>query len=91
MQHLRKLLKLSNKANCEALAFQKESKMRIQINGVLWLLTLAFIVLKLVGTIDWSWFYVLMPTWGPIALGFAMWIAGDALIRYDRWSRKRGE
>lgn len=26
MQHLRKLLKLSNKANCEALAFQTESK-----------------------------------------------------------------
>lgn len=27
------------------------------------LLTLAFIVLKLTGCIDWSWWWVLSPTW----------------------------
>lgn len=31
-------------------------------------LTLIFIVLKLVGTIDWSWWWVLAPTWIPIAI-----------------------
>ena len=36
------------------------------------LLTVAFIVLKLLGKITWSWWWVLAPTWGPIVmlLGF---------------------
>ena len=34
--------------------------------GFLGLLTIAFIVLKLIGTIDWSWWLVLAPTWVPI-------------------------
>lgn len=32
------------------------------------LLTVAFIVLKLTGFIDWSWLWVLAPIWIPIAL-----------------------
>lgn len=31
-------------------------------------LTIVFIVLKLVGTIDWSWGWVLSPIWIPLAL-----------------------
>lgn len=31
-------------------------------------LLLAFIVLKLCGTIDWSWWWVAAPVWGPLAL-----------------------
>ena len=31
-------------------------------------LGLAFIVLKLCGVIDWSWWWVLAPIWMPIAL-----------------------
>ena len=34
------------------------------------LLTLVFITLKLIGTIDWSWLWVLSPIWIPIALVF---------------------
>ena len=30
------------------------------------LLTIAFIILKIKGTIDWSWWWVLAPTWIPI-------------------------
>jgi len=41
---------------------------RISLSGVL---TIVFVVLKLVGVIDWSWWWVLSPTWIPIAL----WIA----------------
>lgn len=31
-------------------------------------LTILFIGLKLTGYIDWSWWWVLAPTWVPIAL-----------------------
>ncbi len=27
-----------------------------------------FLVLKLTGTIDWSWWWVTAPLWGPLAL-----------------------
>ena len=44
--------------------------------GFCGLLTIAFIVLKLVGVIKWSWFWVLAPTWIPmlIAIGFIILI-----------------
>ena len=31
-------------------------------------LTIVFLVLKLCGVINWSWWWVLSPTWIPIAL-----------------------
>lgn len=31
-------------------------------------LTIVFLVLKLCGEIDWSWWWVLSPTWIPIVL-----------------------
>ena len=34
--------------------------------GFAGLLTIAFIVLKLCKVIDWSWWLVLLPIWGPI-------------------------
>ena len=36
--------------------------------GFLGLLAIVFITLKLVGAIDWSWWWVLLPLWGPIVL-----------------------
>lgn len=36
--------------------------------GFLGLLTIAFIVLKLTDVIGWSWWWVLLPLWGPVAL-----------------------
>ena len=35
--------------------------------GVLGLLGVAFVVLKLMGYIDWSWWYVTLPFWGGAA------------------------
>ena len=32
------------------------------------LLGIAFIILKLCGVIDWSWWWVAAPLWGPVAL-----------------------
>ena len=37
--------------------------------GFLGLLGIAFIVLKPCQVIDWSWWWVLAPIWGPIAIG----------------------
>jgi hypothetical protein len=36
--------------------------------GFAGLLTVAFIVLKLTGTIAWSWWWVLSPLWIPIVI-----------------------
>lgn len=36
--------------------------------GFLGLLAIAFIVLKLVGVISWSWLWVLSPLWIPIVI-----------------------
>lgn len=36
--------------------------------GLPGLLQLAFIVLKLCGVINWSWFWVLAPFWGTLTL-----------------------
>lgn len=43
--------------------------------GILDVLGLIFIVLKLVGVIDWSWWLVLAPWWIPVVLVLIMTIA----------------
>lgn len=45
-------------------------------NGVSFvgLLTIVFIVLKLCNVIDWSWWFVLAPLWGPIAILVVVWL-----------------
>lgn len=40
--------------------------------GVLGLLGVAFVVLKLCGVINWSWWWVTAPFWGGIALVLAI-------------------
>jgi hypothetical protein len=40
--------------------------------GFLQILTIVFIILKLLGKITWSWWWVLAPLWGPIAIVFAI-------------------
>ena len=42
--------------------------------GFLGLLSIAFIVLKLTGVISWSWWWVLLPLWGPLALIAVMFV-----------------
>ena len=38
--------------------------------GIAGVLTIVFVVLKLVGTISWSWWWVLSPLW----ISFGLWI-----------------
>jgi hypothetical protein len=40
--------------------------------GFFGLLGIVFITLKLTGYIAWSWWWVLAPIWGPIALLFTI-------------------
>jgi hypothetical protein len=40
--------------------------------GFFGLLGIVFITLKLTGYITWSWWWVLAPIWGPIALLFTI-------------------
>ncbi len=49
--------------------------------GFVGLLTIVFIVLRLLGKIDWSWWWVLAPVWGSIAL-VLMIIGGAVLIAW---------
>lgn len=45
------------------------------------LLTVLFVALKLCKVIDWSWWWVLAPLWGPWAIAFAvMGLIGTVII-----------
>lgn len=46
---------------------EKKSVANVHGIGFCGLLTIAFIVLKLIGKITWSWVWVLAPTWMPAA------------------------
>ena len=42
--------------------------------GFCGLLTVAFVVLKLIGIIDWSWWWVFSPLWISVAVGLSLLI-----------------
>lgn len=44
--------------------------------GFLGLLTIAFIVLKLIGAISWSWWWVISPLWIPTVIGVLVLVLG---------------
>jgi len=54
--------------------------------GILEVLTIVFIVLKLIGTIDWSWWVVLWPT--IISVPFYVIWFGAVVIAMRRTSKK---
>lgn len=58
--------------------------------GFFGMLQLIFITLKLIDKIDWSWWWVLTPTWLPFLLfvGFMVIAAGIGLCRAWRKSRE---
>ena len=54
--------------------------------GFCGLLTIVFIVLKLIGIIDWSWIWVLAPLW--IELIIVLVIVGVAVVILKREEKK---
>lgn len=64
--------------------------------GFVGLLTIVFIVLKLIGTISWSWWWVLSPIWISSGLGILFllcmvigWFV-QAIIEEKRLTKKSG-
>lgn len=51
------------------------------------LLPLTFIILKLVGVIDWSWWWVLSPIWIPVVLLLAVSVLLFVVYRIFRYFR----
>lgn len=52
----------------------------------MFLLFLTFLILKLIGVITWSWFFITMPIWGGLALiisiillCFSIWLLGKII------------
>ncbi len=53
--------------------------------GFFGLLAIVFITLKLTGVIAWSWWWVLSPLWGPVAVVIAIAILiGLIALAFDR-------
>ena len=46
-------------------------KSLINVSGAT-LLTVVFVLLKAFGKIDWSWWWVFTPIWGPLAIILAV-------------------
>ena len=59
--------------------------------GICGVLTIVFVVLKLVGVINWSWLWVLSPLWIDIVLtvsiliGFYFYFSHDQ--KRDKWDK----
>lgn len=57
--------------------------------GFVGLLTVAFIVLKLTGYIDWSWWWVLSPMWISAILGVAIVVIVVTVLLLARYGVPR--
>lgn len=44
------------------------------------LLAITFIVLKLTGVIDWSWWWILAPLWGAFVVGLLAFLVWAIII-----------
>ena len=67
------------------MAEQKSASGGISLSGAVFIV---FLVLKLTGAIDWSWWWVTCPLWLPAAMGF---IAFILYVILDQWRiRKHG-
>ena len=54
--------------------------------GFTGLLTIVFIVLKLIGKIDWSWWWVLSPVWimASVIIAIIIAVLGVAILFADK-------
>lgn len=53
--------------------------------GFCGLLTIVFVTLKLLGKINWSWWWVLAPIWIPVAIILAVLLIGLLIIWIRSW------
>jgi len=60
--------------------------------GFVGLLTIVFIVLKLIGQIDWSWWWVLSPVWISAIITILIIVFmffTEKKVKNDRFKRRR--
>ena len=50
---------------------------RITIRDISQIMLIVFVSDKLIGVINWSWWWVMAPLWGAIILGMLLAFAGD--------------
>lgn len=53
--------------------------------GLVGVLTIIFVVLKLIGTITWSWWWVLSPLW----ISFGLWFVIVLILLLVAWLSDR--
>ncbi len=58
-------------------------------SGVCGLLGVVFVTLKLIGIIDWSWWWVTAPFWGPIVLGLALVGFAGIMLAISIWANTK--
>lgn len=61
------------------MADEQETQVTINLN-YLHILTLIFVVAKLWEKIDWTWFYVLLPSIISVSLGLVVWTIAFIVI-----------
>ena len=59
--------------------------------GFFGLLTIVFITLKLLGKIDWAWWWVLATLWLPIALAAGIYVVFLIIMVIKAITRERNE
>ena len=52
--------------------------------GFMGVLTIVFVVLKLVGTITWSWWWVLAPLWMPLTIVLGLSLGALVIALYTQ-------
>jgi fatty acid desaturase len=57
--------------------------------GLVSVLTIVFVVLKLVGVINWSWFWVLSPIWIDILIFVVIFVILYAYSEHEERKDKR--
>ena len=58
---------------------QMSNSYSISLDGVLFFV---FLVLKLIGKIDWSWWWVTAPLWIPLSIAMVILIMGLIFILF---------
>ena len=54
------------------------------------LLTIVFITLQLTGVINWSWWLILLPLYGPLTIVLILVLVGALLVGLGTLAKKNG-
>lgn len=58
-------------------------------SSVCGLLGVVFVTLKLIGIIDWSWWWITAPFWGPVVLGLALVFFTGIVVAMSIWANSK--